>query len=102
MHIYTRFDVAENINKNKVFDRHDNVDRLSYVDNTRLIQRFIYEGQNLMAVRAKALASGMYSSDEVNGDIDDPIVPVFAQDPAIMKPIIEESNAVLKSSCEQG
>lgn len=97
MKFYTRFNVADNINKDKIYDRHDNVDRLSYVDNTRLIQRFIYEGQNLMAVRAKALASGMYSSDEVRDGVDDPFIPVYEQDPAIMHPIIEESNSVLKS-----
>lgn len=94
---HTRFNVAESLNKNKVYDRHDNVDRLSYVDNTQLIERFIYEGQNLSAVRAKALRSGLYSDVEALGEVNDPVIPVYASDPAIMQSYIEESQAALKS-----
>lgn len=97
MKFYTRFDVAESLNKNKVYDRHDNVDRVSYVDNTRLIQRFILEGQNLNAVRAKALNSGMYSDQEAFADNDDVVVPVYKTDPAIMDPVIENAKKSLKS-----
>lgn len=94
---HTRFNLADMINKDKVYDRVDNVDRLSYVDNTRLIERFIYEGQNLMAVRAKALRSGMYSDSEALSENYDVIIPVYSQDPAIVQPIIEDSKAALKS-----
>lgn len=98
MKFYTRFDVAESLNKDKVYDRNDNVDRVSYVDNTRLIQRFILEGQNLNAVRAKALNSGMYSDDEAFGDNrSDVIIPVYDTDPAILNPVIEDAKASLKS-----
>lgn len=95
---YTRFNVAPMLNEHKVYDRHDNVDRVSYVDNTRLIQRFIFEGQNLNAVRAKALNSGLYIDFEAfadnNGDV---IVPVYKTDPAIMNPIIDKAKDALKS-----
>lgn len=95
---HTRFNVAESKNKNKVYDRHDNVDRLSYVDNTRLIERFIYEGQSLSAVRAKALRSGLYSEeDALNSNVNEPIIPVYTSDPAIMSSVIEESRKSLKS-----
>lgn len=98
MKFYTRFDVCDNINKNKVYDRHDNVDRVSYVDNTRLIQRFILEGQNLNSVRAKALNSGLYTDADAYADNnDDVIIPVYKQDPAIMDPIIESAKSSLKS-----
>lgn len=98
MTFYTRFNVAESLNRDKIYDRHDNVDRVSYVDNTRLIQRFILEGQNLNAVRAKALNSGMYMDSEVFSDNnDDLIIPVYKQDPAIMDPIIDKAKSSLKS-----
>lgn len=94
---HTRFNVADCLNKNKVYDRHDNVDRLSYVDNTQLIERFIYEGQNLSSVRAKALRSGLYSGSDALGDVSDPYIPVYDMDPAIMQPIIDESKKALRS-----
>lgn len=94
---YTRFNVAPSLNKDKVYDRRDNVDRMSYVDNTRLIERFILEGQNLSAVRAKALRSGLYGEAEAMSDVNDPIIPVYEMDPAIMKPIIDEAKAGLTS-----
>lgn len=94
---HTRFNVAEVKNKYKVYDRHDNVDRVSYVDNTKLIQRLIYEGQNLAAYRAQALRTGLYSDQDAFAGVDDPIIPVYEQDPAIMQPIVEASKAALKS-----
>lgn len=94
---HTRFNVADSLNKNKVYDRHDNVDRLSYVDNTQLIERFIYEGQNLSSVRAKALRSGLYSGEDAFSDVSDPYIPVYDVDPAIMQPIIDESKKALRS-----
>lgn len=98
MKFYTRFDVAESLNKNKIYDRHDNVDRVSYVDNTRLIQRFILEGQNLNAVRAKALNSGLYADNEAFADNnEDVIIPVYKTDPALMDPIIADAKRSLKS-----
>lgn len=98
MQFYTRFHVAESLNKDKVYDRHDNVDRVSYVDNTRLIQRFILEGQNLNAVRAKALNSGMYSDNDAFADnSEDIVVPVYKVDPAILDPMIDNAKTVLKS-----
>lgn len=93
---YTAFDVAPSINKDKVYDRHDNVNRVSYVDSTQLVRRFILEGKNLNAARAAALRSGMYSGDELD-NIDDPIIPVYEQDPAISKPIIDAAKNTLKS-----
>lgn len=95
---YTVFDVAPIKNKDKVYDRHDNVDRTSYVDSTRLIERFIYEGNNLNAVRARALNSGMYSDykDALSSE-DGFVAPVYETDPAIMQPIIERAADELKS-----
>lgn len=95
---YTRFNVASNKNKDKVYNRHDNVDRVSYVDNTRLIQRFILEGQNLNAVRARALNSGLYADSEAFDDNnEDVIIPVYKTDPALMDPIIADAESSLKS-----
>lgn len=95
---YTRFNVAPRLNEHKVYDRHDNVDRVSYVDNTRLIQRFIFEGQNLNAVRAKALHSGLYTDQQsLEDNSEDLILPVYKTDPAIMDPIIQNAKSSLKS-----
>lgn len=91
MKFYCRFDVAPSLNKDKVYDIHDNVDRVSYVDSTRLVERFILEGHNLNEVRAKALRSGLYSGDlsEIQNDDSIPI-PVYDMDPAVASPIIDE------------
>lgn len=99
MKFYTRFDVAEMKNKDKVYDVHDNVDRISYVDSTRLVERFILEGHNLNEIRAKALRSGLYSGDmtEIEND-NSVVVPVYATDPAILDPVIEHAKKTLASS----
>lgn len=98
MRFYTRFDVAPSINRNKIYDRHDNVDRVSFVDNTRLIQRFILEGENLNRVRARALNSGLYSDvDAFNDNNEVPVIPVYKQDPTIIDPIIADAKNSLKS-----
>lgn len=98
MQFHTRFNVAPCKNKDKVYDVHDNVDRVSYMDNTKLIQRFIYEGHNLAEVRAKALRSGMYSGDlKEIADESGIVTPVYALDPAIAQPIIESAKATLES-----
>lgn len=97
MKFYCRFDVAPSLNKDKIYDTHDNVDRVSYVDSTRLVERFILEGHNLNEVRAKSLRSGMYSGDLREIDADDSIpIPVYGMDPAVASPIIDE----LKSRME--
>lgn len=91
MKFYTRFESAPCLNAKKKYDTHDNVDRVSYVDSTRLVQRFILEGHNLNAVRAKALRSGLYSGDMNEIDADDSIpIPVYKMDPAQASPIIDE------------
>lgn len=99
MKFHTRFDIAETKNKDKVYDVHDNVDRISYVDSTRLVERFILEGHNLNEVRAKALRSGLYSGDmtEIEND-NSVVVPVYATDPAILDPVIEHAKKTLASS----
>ena len=65
---HTRFNPAEIKNKDKVFDRHDEVDRVSYVDNTTMVRRFILEGKNLAAARARALRSGLFSEKDAYTD----------------------------------
>lgn len=98
MKFHTRFDVAEIKNKNKVYDVHDSVDRISYVDSTRLVERFILEGHNLNEVRAKALRSGLYSGDmrEIEND-DSPVIPVYKTDPALIDPVVSEAKTRLAS-----
>lgn len=91
---YTRFNTAACLNKDKKYDTHDNVDRVSYVDSTRLVERFILEGHNLNEVRAKALRSGLYSGDMNEIEHDDSVpIPVYKQDPAIIDPIVDELRA---------
>lgn len=98
MTFHTVFNVADSLNKDKVYDRHDNVDRVSYVDSTRLIERFIMEGHNLNEVRARALNSGLYKDYEDALDSSDPItLPVYETDPAILQPIIDSAQKSLKS-----
>lgn len=46
--IYTMYNRAQRENENKIYDTHDDVDRLSYVDNAQLIKRFIQEGKILL------------------------------------------------------
>lgn len=91
----TRFNPAPNRNVNKVYDRHDLVDRVSYVDSSLLIQRFIREGESLQRARARALGSGFYShadvfSEKVDGDL---CMPVYPLDPAEVEPIVESAKA---------
>ena len=89
--IFTRFNRASRKNEHKVYDRHDNVDRLSYVDNTVMVQRLINEGRSLAQARAAALRSGMYSGDLHEIDEESGIaVPIYETDPAIAQPIIED------------
>ena len=97
--LHTRFNPAEIANKDKVFDRHDNVDRISYVDNTTMVRRFILEGKNLAAERARALRSGSYSGDLKEIDMDKGYaVPVYALDPAISQPLIDKMQDELETS----
>lgn len=95
---YSHFDVARCKNADKIYDRHDNVNRVSYVNSTLLIKRFINEGKSLQAARAAALRSGMYSGDmnEILND-DGIVLPVYDEDPAAMQPIIESAKATLDS-----
>lgn len=95
---HTMYDPAEIKNKNKVYDTHDNVDRVSYVDSTRLVERFIAEGQSLNIARAKALRSGLYSGDmnEIIND-DSPVIPVYKTDPAVLQPVIDDAIARQKA-----
>lgn len=98
MTFHTVYNLAENKNKDKVYDRSDNVDRVSYVDSTRLIERFILEGHNLNEVRAKALNAGMYKdADDALSNDDGLILPVYETDPAILQPIIDSAKADLTS-----
>ena len=96
---HTAYDPAEIKNKHKVYDTHDNVDRISYVDSTRLIERFIAEGHDLNMARAKALRSGLYSGDmrEIAND-DGIIVPVYDTDPALLGPVIESAKSRLAAN----
>lgn len=96
---HTRFNPAPRKTLGKVYDSHDNVDRLSYVDSTLMINRLINEGRSLNEYRANALRSGQYSGDfnEIVNDVGIPC-PVFQSDPVIAMPIIEEAQEMLKSS----
>lgn len=90
---YNRFNPAPCKNRDKVYDRHDEVDRLSYVDNTLMVQRFINEGKSLMAARAQALRSGSFTGSnmkEIENDNSIPI-PVYGTDPAIAQAIIDQA-----------
>lgn len=99
MEFNTRFNVAECKNKNKVYDRHDNVDRLSYVDNTLMIKRFVQEGKSLAMARAKALRSGQFlNSKDAFQNEEGIAVPVYEMDPAVSKPIIDQMTNKLKTA----
>jgi len=97
--IYTMFNRAQRENENKIYDCHDNVDRLSYVDNAQLIKRFVLEGKNLAVARAQALKSGMYSGDlkEIYFDDDGLAMPVYESDPVVAQPIIERASSSLSA-----
>lgn len=96
---HTKYDLAKRLNENKVYDRHDNVDRLSYVDNALMIKRFVMEGRSLAEARAKALKSGQYSGDLKEIDNDTGVAaPVYAMDPALAAPIIEQVKRMIETS----
>jgi len=81
MEFYTRYDALKQ--KPSKLDEHDHVDRLSYVDSTKMVQRMIQEGQNLMAFRAAALTRGQYKLEDLKEDETLPAMSVFEEDPVI-------------------
>lgn len=99
LHIYTGFNPAPCKNRDKVYDRRDKVDRLSYVDSTLMVKRFIAEGKSLQQARAMALRSGQYSGDlkEIAEDKGF-AVPVYSMDPALAKPLYDDMVSQLTSS----
>lgn len=98
----SRFNTFPCKNSDKIYDRHDNVNRVSYVDSTLMVKRLIAEGRDLNAARAAALRSGMYSGNlnEIEHD-DSIVVPVYEQDPAIAAPIIDEAKKNLTSRLQE-
>lgn len=97
--IYTMYNRAQRVNENKIYDTHDDVDRLSYVDNAQLIKRFIQEGKNLAVARAQALKAGMYSGDlkEIYSDDEGLAMPVYESDPVVTQPIIEAASSAISA-----
>lgn len=91
--IYTMYNRAQRINENKVYDSHDDVDRLSYVDNAQLIRRFVQEGKNLAVARAQALRAGMYSGDlkEIYSEEGGLAVPVYQTDPVFFDQTVDRA-----------
>ena len=87
MKFYTRFETAAKVVRPLSLE--DNVDRLSYVDNTLMVKRLILEGKNLAVYRASALKSGMYSGDEALQEDSGLAVPVYEQDPVIVSDILK-------------
>lgn len=82
---YTKYDRVKQ--QRSKLDPKDNVDRLSYVDSTRMVQRMILEGQNLNAYRAAAQRAGMYRLQDLETDEKVPAMPVYEEDPVIMQGI---------------
>ena len=81
-------------------DQRDNVDRLSYVDSTKMVQRMILEGQNLNAYRAAAQRAGMYKLEDLEKDENVPAMPVYQEDPVIMDAVKQSYESELKDSVE--
>jgi len=81
-------------------DQRDNVDRLSYVDSTKMVQRMILEGQNLNAYRAAAQRAGMYKLDDLEKDEKVPALPVYQEDPVILSGIQKVYESEFKDSVE--
>lgn len=98
VNFHTRFNPAIRKSKGKIYDEHDNVDRLSYVDSTLMINRLINEGKNLNSYRAMALSSGSFNGNmkEISEDNSIPC-PVFQSDPTIVMPVIEQAQKDLES-----
>lgn len=86
MKFYTRFETASKIER--PLSLKDNVDRLSYVDNTLMVKRLILEGKNLAIYRANALKAGMYSGEDALKEDSGLAVPVYEQDPVIVSDIL--------------
>jgi len=90
--IYNRFERASRINENKVYDRHDNVDRLSFIDNAQMVKRLVAEGRSLAQFRAQALRSGQYFNyKDALSDDSGIATPVYGVDPVIAKPIVVDA-----------
>lgn len=94
MNFATRY--KPNQKRLSVMDQHDCVDRLSYVDSTKMVQRMIAEGHNLMAYRALALNRGQYSLDDLADDETLPALGVYEEDPAIAGAKLEAYKKELK------
>lgn len=96
---YTRFTHPKQ--KASLLDQVDNVDRLSYVDSTKLVQRFISEGKNLQLARARALSSGLYSPGENLDTDNDPFLPVYVPDPVDRQQILDNYMAKKRARDER-
>lgn len=81
-------------------DQRDNVDRLSYVDSTKMVQRMILEGQNLNTYRAACQRAGMYKLEDLEKDENVPAMPVYQEDPVIMAAVRQSYESELKDSVE--
>lgn len=87
MHFYTKFDLPKKVIRE--FDSHDNVDRLSYCDNTLMIQRFMEAGKNLKYQASQML----YKTEEDLKNAGDFVAPVYEQDPIVMQQEIDRFQA---------
>lgn len=82
MKFHTRYRIPKRVLRH--FDEHDNVDRISFIDSTALVQRMISEGKSLDYYRALSLRNGLYDLDDLKADESVPAVPVYQEDPVIL------------------
>lgn len=60
----------------------DNVDRLSYVDNSEMVKRLLLSGENLRNYRAQVRQSALYDTKQVlsDKDVKAPVLPQYPVD----------------------
>lgn len=91
---HTRYNVAAR--RVHIRDTHDMVDRVSFVDQAVLIQRFIREGQSLAEFRARALNRGLYNTNDVlSSDDNFPVMPIYEQDLAQLSQLSKDINDLM-------
>lgn len=95
---YTKYTLPERVLRE--FDGKDNVDRLSYVDTTLAIERFMEAGKILEMNYAN---NGLYHSiDDIEKETSSFMTPVYKDDPLVAKAKFEafekELNSVVSDS----
>lgn len=90
MKFYTKYYRKKDIARQ--LDKHDNVDRLSFIDNKTVINNLMSNGENLQRFRALSQIRSMYSDVEALSDDTTkiPALPVYGADLVVLGDYYQE------------